>query len=112
MPFPGIVTRLRVPEGEGIRFDHMLYDGYAVPPFYDSLLGKLIVWAPDRPQAITRLTSALDRLEIEGLPTTASLFSALADSADVQANAVHTSWMETWLERNTDKLTSQGEAAA
>lgn len=112
MPFPGIVTKLRVPEGEGVRFDHMLYDGYAVPPFYDSLLGKLIVWAPDRPQAIARLASALEGLEIEGLPTTAPLFSALAGSADVQANAVHTSWMETWLAQNADKLTRQGEAAA
>ncbi len=112
MPGPGIVTGLRIPEGDGIRFDHMLYDGYAVPPFYDSLLGKLIVWAPDRPKAITRLTSALEGLVIEGLPTTAPLFSALAGSADVQANAVHTTWLEAWLEQNTDKLNRQGEDAA
>lgn len=109
MPFPGIVSGLRVPEGEGVRFDHMLYDGYAIPPFYDSLLGKLIVWAPDRAQAIARLKEALTTLEIGGLPTTAPLFSALADSEDVQANAVHTRWLEPWLERNTDKLTKQGE---
>lgn len=112
MPFPGIVTGLRVPKGDGIRFDHMLYDGYEIPPFYDSLLGKLIVWAPDRAQAITRLTSALDGLAIDGLPTTAPLFLALAGNAEVQANAVHTAWMETWLERNSDMLTKQGEAAA
>ncbi len=109
MPFPGIVNGLRIPEGDGIRFDHMLYDGYAIPPFYDSLLGKLIVWAPDRAQAVFRLRSALDRLEIGGLPTTAPLFTALADSAEVQANAVHTGWMEAWLEQNTDKITRRRE---
>lgn len=107
MPFPGIVKELRVPEGNGIRFDHMLYDGYAIPPFYDSLLGKLIVWAPDRAQAIVKLRQALEGLEIGGLPTTAPLFTALAESADVQANAVHTGWMEPWLERNIDKLTDR-----
>ncbi len=112
MPASGVVTSLSIPEGDGIRFDHMLYDGCAVPPFYDSLLGKLIVWAPDRPKAITRLTSALEWLAIDGLPTTAPLFAALADDADVQANAVHTIWMETWLEQNTDKLIKQGEDAA
>ncbi|WP_422026427.1 acetyl-CoA carboxylase biotin carboxylase subunit [Roseovarius sp.] len=109
MPFPGVVSGLKVPGGEGIRFDHMLYDGYAIPPFYDSLLGKLIVWAPDRAQAIARMKEALSTLKIGGLPTTAPLFTALADSADVQANAVHTRWLEPWLERNIDKLTKQGE---
>ncbi|MEQ9258111.1 MAG: acetyl-CoA carboxylase biotin carboxylase subunit [Roseovarius sp.] len=109
MPFPGIVSGFREPGGEGIRFDHMLYEGYAIPPFYDSLLGKLIVWAPDRAQAITRLKTALEELQIGGLPTTAPLFTALADTADVQANAVHTRWLEPWLETNTDKLTKQGE---
>ena len=108
MPFPGVVNGLRIPEGDGIRFDHMLYDGYEVPPFYDSLLGKLVVWAPDRVQAIARLVSALDGLDIGGLSTTAPLFTALAGSADVQANAVHTGWMETWIEHNADKLTRQG----
>ncbi|WP_375259010.1 acetyl-CoA carboxylase biotin carboxylase subunit [Citreimonas sp.] len=109
MPFPGQVSALRVPEGEGIRFDHMLYEGYAIPPFYDSLLGKLIVWAPDRKAAIARLEAALRDLEIGGLPTTAPLFTALARNADVQANAVHTRWLETWLEHAADTLTDQGE---
>ena len=109
MPFPGQVSTLRVPEGEGIRFDHMLYEGYVIPPFYDSLLGKLIVWAPDREAAISRLEGALRDLEIGGLPTTAPLFAALARNADVQANAVHTRWLETWLEHAADTLVKQGE---
>ena len=112
MPFPGTVNGLQIPEGDGIRFDHMLYDGCAVPPFYDSLLGKLIVWAPDRCQAIARLASALESLDIRGLPTTAPLFTALADSADVQANSIHTGWMEAWLEQNTDRLIHHGETTA
>ncbi len=112
MPFPGTVNGLRIPDGDGVRFDHMLYDGYAIPPFYDSLLGKLIVWAPDRGKAITRLRLALEGLEITGLPTTAPLYSALVDSADVQANAVHTGWLEAWLEHNRDRLAQQREATA
>ena len=112
MPFPGIVGGLRIPEGDGIRFDHMLYDGYAVPPFYDSLLGKLIVWAPDRAQAIARLMSALERLDIGGIPTTAPLFKALAGNDDVRANAIHTRWLEAWLEQNSGTFASHGEMAA
>ena len=112
MPFPGSVDGLQIPEGDGIRFDHMLYDGYSVPPFYDSLLGKLIVWAPDRGQAIARLAFALESLEIRGVHTTAPLFTALTDCADVRANSIHTGWMEAWLEQNTDKLVHQGEATA
>jgi len=109
MPFPGQVSTLRVPEGADIRFDHMLYEGYPIPPFYDSLLGKLIVWGPDRAAAITRLEQALEDLQIDGLPTTAPLFSGLARNADVQANAVHTRWLESWLEHAADTLTNQGE---
>ena len=112
MPHPGNVGGLRIPEGDGIRFDHMLYDGYEVPPFYDSLLGKLIVWAPDRAQAIARLMSALEVLDIGGLPTTAPLFMALASNDDVRANAIHTRWMETWLEQDTGKFANHREVTA
>ena len=117
LPFPGTITRLRIPEGDGIRFDHMLYEGYTVPPFYDSLLGKLVVWAPDRAQAIARLGSALAGLAIDGLPTTAPLFAALVDCADIRANAVHTGWLEAWLAEQPDpfgrhSLGKRGEMTA
>ncbi len=97
MPFPGQVTSLRIPEGDGIRFDHFLYEGYQIPPFYDSLIGKLIVHGRDRADAIAKLSKALETLEIGGLKTTAPLHMALAADADVAADNFHTQWLEPWL---------------
>ena len=77
MPFPGVVSDLQVPGGPGVRFDAMLYPGYAIPPFYDSLLGKLIVWDENRGSAIVRMQRALDELQIGGIKTTQPLFRAL-----------------------------------
>lgn len=105
-PFPGTVGDLRVPGGPGVRFDSMLYPGYQVPPFYDSLLAKLIVHAETREAAITRLVRALTELEIGGMKTTKPLFLALAQDADVQAGAVHTRWLEGWLETHSAALAS------
>src|SRR5215212_3217159 len=72
-PAPGRVTRFRPPLGPGVRFDTHLEDGYLVPPHYDSLLGKLIVWDETRPQAIERGRRALGELVLEGVPTTREL---------------------------------------
>ncbi len=104
MPFPGVVSGLTLPGGPGVRFDGMLYPGYAIPPFYDSLLGKLIVWAGDREKAIVRLARALDELSIEGVPTTRPLHAALADDFEIRAGAVHTTWLEKWLDANAATL--------
>ncbi|SCM76475.1 acetyl-CoA carboxylase, biotin carboxylase subunit [uncultured Pleomorphomonas sp.] len=98
MPGPGVVGRLVVPEGEGIRFDSMLYEGYAVPPFYDSLLGKLVVHGKDRGDCLARLRTALAGLVIEGLPTTIPLHQALARDSVVERAAFHTRFLEGWLE--------------
>lgn len=98
MPFPGKLTRLHAPEGAGIRFDHFLYDGYQIPPFYDSLLGKLIVHAPTRDAAIDLMAKALGALELDGLRTTIPLHKALAADPDLRAGRVHTQWLEPWLE--------------
>jgi acetyl-CoA carboxylase biotin carboxylase subunit len=76
-PQAGTVERFVVPGGPGVRMDSHLYAGYEVPPFYDSLLGKLIVWAPDRPTAIARAKVALDELLIEGLTTNLEIYTAL-----------------------------------
>jgi acetyl-CoA carboxylase biotin carboxylase subunit len=103
-PFPGTVGAIRIPEGPGVRFDTLLYPGYVIPPFYDSLLGKLIVRGDDRADAIRRLKHALGELEIEGVPTTASLHSALVEDADVRSGGVHTAWLEHWLESNSNRL--------
>ena len=103
-PGPGTITALTVPGGAGVRFDTMLYQGYTVPPFYDSLLAKLIVWDEDRSSALARMSRALDELQVDGLPTTKPLHQALARDADVQAGDFHTQWLEPWLELNLDKL--------
>jgi acetyl-CoA carboxylase biotin carboxylase subunit len=104
LPNPGTVSALSIPGGEGVRFDSMLYAGYTVPPFYDSLLGKLIVHDHDRPSAIARLDRALAELEVDGLATTKSLHQALARDPDVQAGRFHTAWLEPWLAAHTDSL--------
>lgn len=103
-PFPGTVTDLRVPGGPGVRFESMLYAGYTVPPFYDSLLAKLVVHAETRDAAIMRLVRALRETRIDGLKTTKPLFLALADDPSVQAGAVHTRWLEGWLETHAARL--------
>jgi acetyl-CoA carboxylase biotin carboxylase subunit len=104
MPAPGLIQTLRIPGGVGVRFDSLLYQGYKVPPFYDSLLGKLIVWDEDRPSAIARMRRALGELEIGGMMTTQALHSALADDADVQAARYDTQFLERWLEHNASRL--------
>jgi acetyl-CoA carboxylase biotin carboxylase subunit len=79
-PAAGVVDRYLVPGGPGIRMDSHLYAGYEVPPFYDSLLGKLIVWGQDREAAIARAESALDELLIEGVVTNVPIHRALLTS--------------------------------
>ena len=103
-PFPGQVAELRIPGGPGVRFDSMLYQGYQVPPFYDSLLAKLIVHAETREAAIMRLVRALNELKIGGLKTTKPLFLALAADPAVRAGDVHTRWLEGWLVENAAAL--------
>ncbi len=108
VPFPGTVGSMRLPEGEGIRFDHFLFEGYQIPPYYDSLLGKLIVHAPTRDSAIDKMSAALGKLEFGGLKTTIPLHKALAASADLREGRVHTRWLEPWLEAGNLTSTAQG----
>ena len=97
MPSPGRVSALSTPEGEDVRFDTMLYEGYVVPPFYDSLLGKLIVRGDDRPAALDRLRAALQDFSVDGVATTRGLHLALLDVVAVRNGEVHTRWLEEWL---------------
>ena len=99
-PAPGLVQQLRIPGGPFVRFDTMLYPGYTVPPFYDSLLGKLIVWDESREAALRRLVRALAELEVAGIATTIPLHRQLAAHPDIAAHTVHTRWLETWLEHH------------
>ena len=103
-PAPGTITALRTPGGPGTRFDTLLYQGYQVPPFYDSLLGKLIVWDETREQAIVRMARALSELEIGGLKTTKPLHQLLAGDPSVANADFHTRWLESWLEQNASRL--------
>ena len=104
MPFPGTIAAFDAPGGPGVRFDTFVYAGYTIPPFYDSLLGKLIVWGEDRAHAIERLKRALGELHIGGVKTTAPLHLALAGDTGVRAADFHTGWLEPWLEANLSQL--------
>ncbi len=97
-PFPGVVESLNIPSGPGVRFDGAIYPGYTIPPFYDSLLGKLIVWDIDREAALARLARALDEFKLEGVSTTRSLFQALVDNEDIRYGRFDTGWLEKWLQ--------------
>ncbi len=99
MPAPGTITRLVVPAGADVRFDSMLYEGYTVPPFYDSLLGKLIVHGPDRAACLARMAEVLSGLVIEGLATTIPLHCALAADEAVASGTIDTRFLEDWLVR-------------
>jgi acetyl-CoA carboxylase biotin carboxylase subunit len=94
MPSLGLVEHVEMPLGPGTRFDTMLFDGLDVPVFYDSLLGKLIVWAEDRDLAIKRMRRALHDLLIAGIDTNAPFHLALLDNEDFQTGRIHTSWLE------------------
>ena len=98
LPFPGVVESLNIPSGPGVRFDGAIYPGYTIPPFYDSLLGKLIVWDIDREAALARLARALDEFKLGGICTTRSLLRALVDNEDIRSGRFDTGWLEKWLQ--------------
>ena len=104
MPFPGVVDDLKIAGGLGVRFDHFLYQSYQIPPFYDSLLGKLIVYAENRQKAILRLKRAVSELSFGNIKTTTPLFLALVDDPEINSGTFHTNWLEPWLDSNTEKL--------
>ena len=111
LPGPGTIEALGIPTGEGVRFDTMLYEGYTVPPFYDSLLGKLIVWGETRDACMARLADALDNFEIRGLATTIPLHQALAADPSVASGDVHTRFLEPWLETDFPAFVASKEVA-
>ncbi|MEX2373249.1 MAG: hypothetical protein WD800_05550, partial [Dehalococcoidia bacterium] len=93
-PSVGLVDFLQVPAGPGVRFDTMLFEGLDVPVFYDSLLGKLIVWAEDRDRAIERMKRALKDLIVSGPVTNQPFHLALLDHPDFRSGDIYTSWLE------------------
>jgi acetyl-CoA carboxylase biotin carboxylase subunit len=99
-PCPGKITQYHVPGGLGVRMDSALYDGYSIPPYYDSLIGKLIVHGRDRTEALSRLERALGELIVDGVDTTVPLFHALLQEPDIIAGNYNIHWLERWLETN------------
>ncbi|NHF73402.1 acetyl-CoA carboxylase biotin carboxylase subunit [Paracoccus xiamenensis] len=99
-PSPGKITQFHAPGGLGVRMDSAIYDGYVIPPYYDSLIGKLIVHGRDRPEALARLKRALSELIVDGVDTTTPLFDALLEEPDIQSGNYSIHWLERWLSEN------------
>jgi acetyl-CoA carboxylase biotin carboxylase subunit len=97
-PCPGKVNTYHAPGGLGVRMDSALYSGYTIPPYYDSLIAKLIVHGRDRPEALARLNRALGELIIDGVDTSIPLFRALLDQHDVLTGDYNIHWLEKFLE--------------
>jgi acetyl-CoA carboxylase biotin carboxylase subunit len=98
-PRPGTISAFHAPGGLGVRMDSALYDGYSIPPYYDSLIAKLIVHGRDRPEALARLNRALGELIVDGIETTTPLFHALLQEPDIHSGAYNIHWLEKWLEQ-------------
>ena len=94
MPTPGKVQAYHAPGGLGVRVDSALYAGYVVPPYYDSMIAKLIVHAPTRPEAIARLRRALDEFAVLGIKTTLPLHQRIVDDKQFQAGDYTIHWLE------------------
>ena len=99
-PCPGTITQYHAPGGLGVRMDSALYDGYSIPPYYDSLIGKLIVHGRDRPEALARLNRALSELIVDGIDTTVPLFHKLLAEEDIHTGNYNIHWLERWLAKN------------
>lgn len=97
-PSPGKVTAYHAPGGLGVRMDSALYNGYSIPPYYDSLIGKLIVHGENRKEAIARLRRALGELIIDGIDTTVPLFEELLNEDDIINGDYNIHWLEKWLD--------------
>jgi acetyl-CoA carboxylase, biotin carboxylase subunit len=93
-PAPGRIEALELPGGPGVRVDTGIYSGYTVVPFYDSLIAKLLVWAPTRRQALRRGLRALEEFKIEGIATTIPLHVRLVQDERVLAGDFHTGYLE------------------
>jgi acetyl-CoA carboxylase biotin carboxylase subunit len=102
-PSPGEITRFHPPGGLGIRFDSAIYQGYKIPPYYDSMVGKLIVHARDREQCIRRLNRAIHETVIEGIKTTLPLHAWITDHPDFIAGDYSIRWLEDRLKERAEK---------
>ncbi|GIV55794.1 MAG: acetyl-CoA carboxylase biotin carboxylase subunit [Candidatus Kapaibacterium sp.] len=94
-PSPGQITSLHFPGGHGVRIDSHIYQGYTIPPYYDSMIAKLITFAPTRNEAIAKMRRALDEFIIEGIATTIPFHRAMMDNPDFIAGTFDTKYLDT-----------------
>ncbi len=99
MPSPGTLAAYAAPGGPGVRVDSHCYAGYTVPPYYDSMIAKVIVWAPDRAEAIEKMRAALAGYVIDGIPSTIPFHLSLIDMDAFRTSAFNTRWLEENIER-------------
>jgi acetyl-CoA carboxylase biotin carboxylase subunit len=98
-PSPGRITEFHAPGGLGVRLDSAIYAGYAIPPYYDSLAGKLIVHGRDRTECVARLRRCLGEMVVGGIETTIPLFQDLLHDPDILAGDYNIHWLEHWIRR-------------
>jgi len=91
---PGRITKLRIPGGHGVRFDSHVHEGYNIPPYYDSMIGKLIVHKPTRPEAIACLKRCLDEFVLEGVKTTIPLLKTILNNSEFIEGRMDTTFIE------------------
>ena len=108
VPSPGRITYFHPPGGLGIRVDSAAYQGYMIPPYYDSLVGKLIVHGRTRTEALMRLRRALDEFIVDGIETTLPLFRTLVRNSDVQNGQYDIHWLEDFLRTEALELDERG----
>ena len=97
-PSPGTLGEVRFPGGPGVRVDSHIYSGYVVPPYYDSLIAKLITWGRDREEALARMQRALSELRIEGVKTSAAFLAGLLATETFKRGEVHTRFVERFIQ--------------
>ncbi len=102
-PSPGKITDFHAPGGPGVRFDSAVYTGYSIPPYYDSMIGKLIVFGDTRELCLSRLRRCLSEFALIGVETTIPLFQELVDQPDFQRGDYHIHWLENWLAPQTEE---------
>ena len=109
LPSPGTVSEYLPPGGPGVRVDSMLFSGAIVPPFYDSLLAKIVVWDESRSAALRRMARALSEMRLTGVKSTLALhIDLLADSA-IAAGVYDTTTLERWIEARTRPAAEGGK---
>ena len=100
-PSPGLISHYHAPGGLGVRMDSAAYGGYSIPPHYDSLIGKLIIYGRDRDECLMRMKRALNELVIDGIESTIPLFEELLEADDFNNADYDIHWLEHWLENST-----------